>query len=234
MLDAGRMARVALESCRLFSGLPEAELVMLTRQAALERYRAGDILFRHDDPVERFFVVVEGRVALCLDADGEDASVARIAGPGDTFAEACICGLGTYSVTAEALTPAMVITIPRAPLRALLEERFDLVLPMLCEMSFRLRNLVRQITELKMKTAAQRLASCLLRLTEVEKGPAEIHLPYGKKMLASQLGMMPETLSRAFMKLQALGLHGVARGNVMQIKEVTVLREFAADAEQDS
>ena len=105
---------------------------------------------------------------------------------------------------------------------------------MLCEMSFRLRNLVRQITELKMKTAAQRLASCLLRLTEVEKGPAEIHLPYGKKMLASQLGMMPETLSRAFMKLQALGLHGVARGNVMQIKEVTVLREFAADAEQDS
>jgi len=45
-------------------------------------------------------------VALYLDDEGGQSRIARIAGPGETFAEACICGQGTYPVTAEVLDPA--------------------------------------------------------------------------------------------------------------------------------
>jgi CRP/FNR family transcriptional activator FtrB len=210
--------------------MTEADLANLAREAAIERYEPGDILFRQDDAAERFFVVLEGRVVLYLDRESDSFDVARIVGPGETFAEACICGLGSYAVTAEALAPTTVIAVRREPLRALLEQRFDLVLAVLGEMSFRLRALVRQITDMKMKTTAQRLAAHLVRLVEVESGPAEIRLPYGKKLLASQLGMMPETLSRSFFKLQSLGVHCVAAENLVQIKEVAVLREFSEDA----
>jgi CRP/FNR family transcriptional activator FtrB len=213
--------------------MTEADLSKLTEQASVERYQAGNILFRHDDAVDRFFVVLEGRVVLYLETEGDPSGVARIAGPGETFAEACICGLGTYFVTAEALAPTTVVAIPREPLHALLEQRFDLILAMLREMSFRLRGLVRQITDLKMKTTAQRLAVHLVRLTEADSGPAEIRLPYGKKLLASQLGMQPETLSRAFLKLQPLGVRGVAAENLLSIRDVAVLREFAEGVEED-
>ena len=235
LLDAHGTALIkSLRTCRLFRGMTEAELSTLTRQASVERYQAGDILFRQDDPAERFFVVIEGRVVLYLDREGDPSGVARIAGPGETFAEACICGLGSYFVTAEALARTTVIAIEREPLRALLEQRFDLVLAMLGEMSFRLRGLVRQITDMKMKTTAQRLAAYLVRLTEAESGSTEIRLPYGKKLLASQLGMQPETLSRALFKVQALGVRCVASDNVLRIRDMAVLREFSQDVEENA
>ena len=234
MLEAYGTALIkSLRACRLFRGMTEADLSKLTQQAAVERYQTGDILFRRDDAAERFFVVLEGRVVLYLDGEGDPSGVARIAGPGESFAEACICGLGSYFVTAEALARTTVVAIRREPLRALLEQRFDLVLAMLGEMSFRLRGLVRQITDLKMKTTAQRLAVHLVRLTEAESGPAEIRLPYGKKLLASQLGMQPETLSRAFLKLQPLGVRCVVSENLLRIRDVAVLREFSEDAEEN-
>jgi CRP-like cAMP-binding protein len=235
MLDAYDAALfTSLRACRLCRGMAEAGLAKLTREAAIERYQPGDILFRQDDAAERFFVVLEGRIVLYLEREGDPSGVARIAGPGETFAEACICGFGSYAVTAEALARTTVVALQREPLRALLEQRFDLVLTMLGEMSFRLRGLVRQITDLKMKTTAQRLAVHLVRLVEVESGPAEIRLPYGKKLLASQLGMMPETLSRALLKLQSLGVRCVAAGNLLQIRDVAVLREFSEDAEENA
>jgi CRP-like cAMP-binding protein len=235
MLDAcGTALTKSLSACRLFRGMTEAELSTLTRRASVERYQAGDILFRQDDPAERFFVVLEGRVVLYLDREGDPSGVARIAGPGETFAEACICGLGSYFVTAEALARTTVVAIEREPLRALLEQRFDLVVAMLGEMSFRLRGLLRQITDLKMKTTAQRLAAYLVRLTEAESGSAEIRLPYGKKLLANQLGMMPETLSRAFLKLQSLGVRCVVAENLVRIRDMAVLREFSEDAQENA
>ena len=104
MLKAcGTALTKSLSACRLFRGMTEAELSKLTQQAVVERYQAGDILFRQDDAAERFFAVLEGRVVLYLDREGDPSGVARIAGPGETFAEACICGLGSYFVTAEAL-----------------------------------------------------------------------------------------------------------------------------------
>ena len=68
MLDTCGTALIkSLSACRLFRGMTEAELSKLTQQAAVERYQAGDILFRQDDAAERFFVVLEGRVVLYLE-----------------------------------------------------------------------------------------------------------------------------------------------------------------------
>lgn len=230
MLDAYHTALFgSLRACPLCRGMTEADHANLAQDAAIERYGPGNILFRQDDAADRFFVVLEGRVVLYVDREGDPFDVARIVGPGETFAEACICGLSSYAVTAEALAPTTVITIRGEPLRALLEQRIDLVLAALGEMSSRLRALVRQITDMKMKTTAQRLAAHLVRLVGVDSGSAEIRLPYGKKLLASQLGMMPETLSRSFFKLQSLGVHSGAE-NLLQIRDVAVLREFSENA----
>jgi CRP/FNR family transcriptional activator FtrB len=88
--------------------------------------------------------------------------------------------------------------------------------------------------DLKMKTTAQRLAAHLLGLTKAEAGAAEIRLQYGKKLLASELGMQPETLSRAFLRLQPLGVRYHKADDVFRIRDVTALREFSESPKADN
>jgi CRP/FNR family transcriptional activator FtrB len=219
-----------LSRCPLCACLPAEQLRDVAGTATVVRHATGDILFRKGETADQFFVVLEGRVALYLDSAQDLTSIARIVGPGETFAEAAICGLGKYPVTAEVLAPAALVAVPSEPFCRLLEQRFDLVLSMLGQMSMQLRGLVRQISDLKMKSAAQRLATYLLGLTQTNHGAARIRLPYGKKILANELGMKPETLSRAFQRLQAVGVRYYQNDDAFLIRDVAALREFCEGA----
>jgi hypothetical protein len=46
--------------------------------------------------------------------------------------------------------------------------------------------------------------------------------------------MMPETLSRAFLKLQSLGVRCVVAENMLRIRDMAVLREFSEDAQENA
>ncbi len=221
----------SLRRCFLCAGLRPEDLAELLRAAITERHETGDILFRKGDVADRFFVVLEGHVVLYVGSEHDLGGIARIVGPGETFAEAAICGLGRHPVTAEVIGPARLVAIEGRPLCRLLEERFDLVLSMLGQLSMQMRTLVAQITALKMKTTAERLASHLLGLTDVRSGPARIRLPYGKRLLASELGMKPETLSRAFHRLQALGVRHHREADALVVDDVETLRAFAEGAD---
>jgi CRP/FNR family transcriptional activator FtrB len=101
---------------------------------------------------------------------------------------------------------------------------------MLATMSLRLRMLIRQIAELKLKTTAQRLGSFLLTMVEAETGRAELRFPYDKRLVADQLGMKPESLSRALAKLAKQGVESLP-DNLVVIARVERLRAFCAEDE---
>lgn len=127
------------------------------------------------------------------------------------------------------LSEGQLVAIPAAAVRHLLSEHFDMVLALMGEMSMRIRRQVREIMDLKMKTAPQRLAGHLAMLTPAQQGPAEVRLPYEKKLLASQLGMQPETLSRALMRLQAFGVNNGSGSGCFCLRDVALLRRYASD-----
>ena len=106
----------------------------------------------------------------------------------------------------------------------------DIQLHMLTTMSLRLRMLVRQIAELKLKTTAQRLGSFLLTMVESEEGKVELRFPYDKRLVADQLGMKPESLSRALAKLARQGVES-RPDNLVVIADVARLRQFCAEDE---
>ena len=95
---------------------------------------------------------------------------------------------------------------------------------MLAAASVRLRQLVDEIEQLKAKSAPQRIASFFLKQTVSTSGPARIALPYEKALIASRLGMKPESFSRALGKLAELGVV-VARESV-SISDVARLAAF--------
>ena len=234
MSDQDREALIrVLQRSALFAGLATDDLKGLAEDAGQAGFGAGTILFQQGDPADRFFLLLEGRVGLYLDRVEEMTCLARIVRPGETFAEACICGQGVFPVTAKVLRQSSVVAIPRANLLSLIERHPHLLLKMLSEISIRLRGLVRQIADLKMKTTAQRLGGYLLTLVDQEVGTADIRLPYEKKLLAQELGMQPETLSRALMKLQCLGVHYRRSGNILHIADVDALRQFCPSIEDN-
>ena len=103
------------------------------------------------------------------------------------------------------------------------------VLAMLAGFSARLRAQVREITELKLKSTAERLAGFLLTLTDVTEGGAVVRLPFDKYLLAEKLGMQPESLSRAFAKLRAVGVRTEGHDRRVVITELADLRRFCQD-----
>ncbi len=72
--------------------------------------------------------------------------------------------------------------------------------------SKRLRQFVSKIEELSMRDIRSRLAGYLIGNSSMEKGIATCRLKYSKKELASLLGTIPETLSRALSFLKQKGL----------------------------
>lgn len=229
----GEELRRVLQRTGLFAGLDANDIEMLAEKADYVSFDAGITLFHQGDPADRFFILLDGRVGLYLDRVEEMECLARIVRPGETFAEACICGQGVFPVTAKVLRQSSVVAIPRANLLSLIERHPHLLLKMLSEISIRLRGLVRQIADLKMKTTAQRLGGYLLTLVDQEVGTADIRLPYEKKLLAQELGMQPETLSRALMKLQCLGVHYRRSENTLHIADVDALRQFCPSTEEN-
>jgi CRP/FNR family transcriptional activator FtrB len=89
--------------------------------------------------------------------------------------------------------------------------------------------MVRQVRDLKLRTAAQRLGCYLLaRVKDGEAHKADFRLPFDKGLLAARLGCRQENLSRAFAALRAYGvethgsrviLHDIARLKALAVPD---------------
>jgi CRP-like cAMP-binding protein len=92
--------------------------------------------------------------------------------------------------------------------------------------SKRLRQFVAKIEELSLKDIKSRLAGYLLENSSEENGAVTCRLVYSKKELASVLGTIPETLSRALAFLKQKNLIA-EKDNTIIIPDQEKLRMLA-------
>jgi hypothetical protein len=64
----------------------------------------------------------------------------------------------------------------------------------------------------------------------MEQGHCALALPYDKSLIAGQLGLQPESLSRAFAKLRTIGV--VVDASRVEVRDVAALRQIAAGRRQ--
>lgn len=224
-LDKGVLLQ--LQFTPLFSGLPEPAVAELVDGATVATLPAEAVLFRAGEAVERFYVVLDGHVEVSVETEGR-RSVVEVVRKGAVLGDSGLFSGGRFVTTARVLAAASVLAIPAAEFIGRLEQRFDIQRHMLSTMSLRLRMLVRQIAELKLKTTAQRLGSFLLSLTAAPAGRVELRFPYDKKLVADELGMKPESLSRALGKLARVGVDS-RPDNVVVVADVERLRQFCVE-----
>jgi CRP-like cAMP-binding protein len=103
----------------------------------------------------------------------------------------------------------------------------DIALAMIASISQHMHQLVQQVEQLKAQSGVQRVAEFLASLSIIERGRSAFALPYDKLLIARQLGLMPESLSRAFARLRAIGV--TINASQVEVEDIARLRQLAAN-----
>ena len=146
-------------------------------------------------------------------ADGTTALV-EVLHPIDHFVLAAVMTRLPYLLTARTVTDCRLLAIHGDGLLNLVEHEAPLANTLLRSVSREFRTMVRQLRDLKLRTAAQRLGCYLLaRVKDGEATKADFRLPFDKGLLAARLGCRQENLSRAFAALRAYGWRRTGRAS---------------------
>jgi len=219
-------AREILRKCRMFRGLTDDWLTVLTRSALVRRFPKGSTIFRHGDECPGVFCVGSGRVRVFkLGAGGKDL-VLHFAEPGDTFAEVAALGQFPCPAFAEAMEDTTCLLLPADEFRRLLRQHHDLCLQLVTSMSLWVRHLVGLLEDLVLRDATSRLARYLLA-ADPSGGEEFFRLPVRKKDLARHLNLTSETLSRTLRRLADSRLIELGRGQQIRIRNVAALGNVA-------
>ncbi len=204
----------------LLADLPADVLARVQAGALTRRVPRGVTLLSQGQPAGALYVLLEGQVGLLAkaepDGDGRPAeqTMVELLDAGEVFLAAAVLTGRPCLMGAVTLSPCRLLEIPRDVLMTELRASPDLSLAMLATMARHFRMLVREVKDLKLKTASQRLALYLLGLTRRWRGSVILRLPHNKSVIAARIGVRPETLSRAFAHLRGHGLavdgHSVA------------------------
>jgi CRP/FNR family transcriptional regulator, dissimilatory nitrate respiration regulator len=200
----------------MFRGLSLEQLRPVAQVAQLQRFQKGEIVFMQDSEATGFFIVKTGRVKIFKTAPNGKEQILRVFEPGENFAEVPALDGKCFPASASTLEPTELILFPRRSFLDVLHQYPDIAINMLVSLSQHLRHLTDLVEDLSFKDVPQRLASYLLKLSDSESGtlrdrsnPDRITLDLSKSQLASILGTVPATLSRAFYRLTSEGLIAV-------------------------
>lgn len=198
----------------IFSALPERHLEAIAAFVTHRALARGEYLFHEGDRCTGFFVLLEGTVLLTrFGPEAGRETPLHAVGPGQSFGEAALFAGLPFPATAVATADAKVAHIQGAPLLAMIREQPDLGLALLASQARWLQRLVTRLTVLGSQDAESRLREWL---REAAGSAGVARVPGTKKALAAQLGMTPETFSRALAALRAKRLVEV-RGAAIQV-----------------
>jgi CRP/FNR family transcriptional regulator, transcriptional activator FtrB len=152
--------------------------------------------------------------------------VVEVVHPVGHFVMASVLSELPYLMTARAVARSRLLAIDAASLLNLVHRDPSLANTLLRSVSREFRTMVRQVRDLKLRTAAQRLGCFLLaRVKDGEAIKADFRLPFDKGLLAARLGCRQENLSRAFAALRAYGVE--THGSRVLLHDIPRLKALA-------
>jgi len=217
---------VELRDTYLFTTLTDDQLAQvkgLSRKISLDE---DEVLFECGTPAGRFFLMLSGQIKLSrLSMDGNE-KVIGIVHPGNTFAEALMFQeQPSYPVTATAIKDTELLGFDNQQFSQMLRGSVDSCFRMMGDMSQRLRSLIKEIDDLTLQNATNRVAGLLYDYRMMRETDT-FTLDAPKGVLASRLSVKPETFSRILHNLSDREIVHV-KGNKITVLNLEELRELS-------
>lgn len=169
------------------------------------------VLCEQGEIPEHLHLVLSGSVTLIGRSPSGDETVVDFFGPGEVLIAPAVMLDAPYLASARIVNDARIAFIPADDVRQAMAAIPAFSHALAIQLALYWRRFIRQIKELKLQSAPERVASFLVSLSSLREGSAKVTLPEDRKLVAARLGMTPESLSRAFVTLRPLGVAGKGR-----------------------
>lgn len=197
----------------LFEGMAEGSFQEVCRLAIQRRLDSGECLLHQGKPADRFYILIQGQMKLTRVLMEGQEKLVEIIQPGQSFGEALLfSGEGLNAFTASALKASSLVSLDGLHYRRMLESQPHLCLNLLGRFSQRMGQFLDEIDTLAMANASQRVARFLNQELQSGANLVQLHVP--KRLIASQLGIQPETFSRILHRLMDAGIIAMERRNI--------------------
>ncbi|MBN1193368.1 MAG: Crp/Fnr family transcriptional regulator [Coriobacteriia bacterium] len=224
----------AFRACRLWRNASDDAVARLAAASTLLEAPRGTLLASEGEPAERFGVVVTGRVRVFHSAaDGRSMTLETMES-GQAFAAVAALSGGRNPASVDAATPVTVGWIPRDALFEVLVKEPGVARALIADLAERVMNLTNVVQTLALDVPGRLARYLFQRSLAAGEATAEgLLVPLGmtKSELASSLGTVPETLSRALGKLRDDGVL-IVRGSDVVVTDVGALARLGSGYEE--
>jgi CRP/FNR family transcriptional activator FtrB len=220
-LNTGDAKRVC--SLRLFKKVSDPSLPILLNSASLRQFPARILLFKEGDQASALYTLIHGAVELFSESQDRRVTIEIIRSTKLFMLTSVVDDLNPMS--ARTLEGSELLVVPVNAIHALINTDSAFARAIAHELARDLRTTIEHFKTDRLRTAIERLAEWLLRSEQDAGGAGHFVIPYAKGILASHLGMTPESLSRNLASLASLGV--VVQGRHVSLTDRAALVQFA-------
>jgi CRP/FNR family transcriptional regulator, transcriptional activator FtrB len=214
-------AREAFQSIAWLHLVAAGTLDALAAQAVLHRVPAGSLLFEQAERPTFAQFLLAGSIELLGVRDRVETLI-ELVRPIDLIIPAAVIGGQPYLMRARVYEEAHLLLVPAQTFREAVSSDHALCCAVLGCITAQFRRQVRIQKNLKLRSAEERVGCYLVSLLGSSDAEITVRLPIEKRLIASQLGMTRETLSRALSSMTRFGMN--IRGDVMHVENAEIAR----------
>ncbi len=200
----------------IFQHLNFAETKEILANSRIETVYEGEYLVHEgDNPTHLLFILDGHLITYRTNENGDEVSI-RLLNKGECCMDAVIFMGGASPIGVKVTYPSSVLKIPVDMLKKLMRNNYTLTENLLSTVANYYRESLLQIDSLAIKDSKTRLGYYLLReFIRSDSVSPHFRLQFKKNVVASYLGMKPETLSRTLKQLQTEGHIQIVGENVV-------------------
>jgi CRP/FNR family transcriptional regulator, transcriptional activator FtrB len=210
-------------SVHLFSKVSEACLPSLVKSASMRYLPTRTILFGEGDRATAIYSLIHGSVELFSEPNGRRSTIAIIRSVKPFVLTSLSDDINPMA--ARTLERSEILLVPLKVVHELIDLDPSFGRVIMYELANELRELIEDFKNHRLRTTTERLAEWILRSDHDSGSTGHFVIPYGKRVLASHLGMAPENLSRNLASLAPLGV--AVRGRHVSLSDRAALAQFA-------
>jgi CRP/FNR family transcriptional activator FtrB len=209
---------------RLHASLEPRVRKRLAQASLIEIVPKDTILFHQGDIPQFLHIILSGQVRLKAEDGRRRETVLDVLNAGDILDVPMFFLSIPYTYSAVTMVPSRIMIIPCLACHKVLQEEPSWANALIDSLSRHLCEFGKQAIDLKLSNVDERAASYLLRRADVQNGEANVTLSEGHGIAAQQLGMSPESFSRALRRLKDRGVE--VRGRHICISDLDRLRDY--------
>jgi len=197
----------------------------------VRHYRAGHVLWNEGELSGRMVVLDRGRVKAVRSLPDGTSVLLHVFSPGDIFGFLPFVDGGPYPATAIAVDDIDTRVMSRSALREAIRKDPQVAMLLLGTLGKRLRQAFGRLGDQAQRSSPARVAAALVLLLPQEEGAGIatiVDVPSPIHDFAADVGMTPETFSRAVTQLVDAGVLQRLAVPKLQVLDISRLQRIAA------